>query len=65
MSPNRAPGFTNASLYETFLRYAHQSFCVRRNLANRNHNARVAMPPVFNYGDVNIDDVALFENFCF
>ena len=47
------------SLVKTFLRDFYESLCVGRDLSHGHHDTCIAMPPILDYGYIDIDDVAL------
>jgi hypothetical protein len=68
---NRRPDITQMSpwgngidsLHEAFLRSGDKPLGKNRGLSDREHAARIPVKAVFNDGDVNIDDIAVFESF--
>ena len=59
--PQRCAGFDHfQSPVQTLLGDTHEPLGVGRNITDTNHDAGVAVPPVFDDGDVDIDDVAIF-----
>ena len=59
---------TNAGAYDlngfvhTFLRHLDKALGMSGYIANAVHFAGVAVPTIFDDGDINIDDVAVFED---
>ncbi|MGY3645102.1 hypothetical protein ACVWW2_000393 [Bradyrhizobium sp. LM4.3] len=62
MSPVVAPGFTAAiPPHHRLIRHFDQPFGLARDRADRIHAAGIAIPAVDDEGDVDVDDVALFQ----
>jgi len=57
--PQCCTGSDNSECFvKTFLSNLHQSIGVASDLANPEHDARIAVPAILNDGDIDIDDVS-------